>query len=395
MSTLSPGQFRFASALTAVVITVLLLWLFGEAAELFLLLFLGILISLFLGAMADQLTRRARVPRRGALALSVLLTLGGIVGLFWLLVPPVVEQTQTLVKVLPNHLVSWENGIERFVATFPALRAVWAPGEHKVLVAVYDQLAGYFNDVLPKLASVLHGTISIFSVAIMGLYFAASPGLYREYLIALFPPVHRDLVRNVLGDLANQLRAWIVGQLLAMALLGALTAVGLYLLGVPYWLTFGVFTGVAAIVPFFGSLISTVVPALFVLGGVDGSAGRALAVVLLGVVVHVFEANIVLPRIMQDKVHLPPVMTIMSVLIMGKLLGPVGLLVAVPTAAMLDVIMRRILLNRIYEGQGFRRSTRDSALLLRVPAPDGTVLLPAAPPDVVTLAEAKGQRQVA
>ncbi|MDQ3698722.1 MAG: AI-2E family transporter [Gemmatimonadota bacterium] len=394
MSALAVGRFRFVPALAAVVLTVLTLWLLGTAAEIFLLLFLAILISLYLGAVTDFLHSRTRLPRRPALAVSVLGTLGAVVGLFWLLVPPVVEQTQELVKVLPNYIVSWESGIERFIARIPALQSVWEPGEHKVLVAVYAQIAGYFNNLLPKLASVLHGAIVIFSVVVMGLYLTLHPGMYREFLIALFPPVHRDLVRNVLGDLARTLRAWIVGQLIAMLLLGALTAAGLYVLRVPYWLTFGVFTGAVAIVPFFGALVSTVIPAIFVIGG-SGGVTHALAVIGLGIVVHVIEANWVLPRIMEKQVDLPPVLTIMAVLLLGKLLGPMGLLVAVPTVAVLMVVVRRILINRIYEGQGFRRSTRDSVHMMRVPPPDGGVIVSPLPLDVVSLAEARGPRRVA
>jgi predicted PurR-regulated permease PerM len=394
MSALAAGRFRLAPALTAVVLTVLLLWLFGTAAEVFLLLFIAVLISLYLGAGADVVQQRTGLPRLGAFWLTVLVTLVAIVALFWTLVPPVVEQTQSLIRVLPETVVKWEAGIERFLARFPALQSVVEPGEHRVLAAVYDQVAGYFNDLLPKLASALHGIINVFAVAIMALYMALHPGLYRERLIVLFPPVHRDLVRNVFSDLGRMLRAWLVGQLIAMLLLAVLTAIGLYLLRVPYWLTFGVFTGLAAIVPFFGSLISTILPALFVISG-PGGVPHALGVIALGVGVHIFEGNVVLPKIMHKQVDLPPVMTVMAVLLLGKLLGPIGLLVAVPVVVVVDVVVRRILVNRIYQGQGFRRSTRDSALVMRVPAPDGSVLLSPTPVDVVTLAEARGERRVA
>jgi predicted PurR-regulated permease PerM len=202
--------------------------------------------------------------------------------------------------------------------------------------------------------------------------------VYREWLIALFPPVHRDLIRDVLRDLADALRSYIVAMLLAMAVLGALTAVGLYLLDVPYWLTFGIFTGLVAVIPFFGTLISTILPALVVVGG-PGGGTRALLVILLGVVVHLFEANVVAPLVMSKKIELPPVLTIMAVLVIGKLLGPLGLVIAVPALAAMMVIVRRILINRIYEGKGFRRSTRDRSFVLRVPAPDGGVLLPGEP----------------
>jgi hypothetical protein len=79
---------------------------------------------------------------------------------------------------------------------------------------------------------------------------------------------------------------------------------------------------------------------------------------------------------MSKRVELPPVLTIMSVLVIGTLLGPLGLVIAVPTLAAVMVIVRRILINRIYEGRGFRKSTRDRVFVLRVPAPDGGVLVP-------------------
>jgi hypothetical protein len=212
----------------------------------------------------------------------------------------------------------------------------------------------------------------------MSIYLSINPVLYREWLIALFPPVHRELVRDVLGDISGQLRSWIVGQLTAMLVLAAMTAIGLYLLNVPYWLTFGVFTGAVAVVPFFGTLLSTLLPAAFVLALPDGGT-RALLVVALGVVIHLIEGNFVAPLIASRRVEIPPVLSIMSVLIIGKLLGPVGLLVAVPTVAALMVVVRRILVHRVYEGHGFRRAMRDQPMVLRVPPPDGDgVLLPAA-----------------
>jgi predicted PurR-regulated permease PerM len=388
------GRFRLAPALTAVVLTILLLWLLGTAAGIFLLLFIAVLISLFLSSVTDLIQRHTGMPRLGAFWVTVTLTLIAIAALFWMLVPPVVEQTQSLIRVLPETIVKWETGLERFIARVPALQSVIEPGEHRVLNAVYEQIAGYFNNVLPKLASILHGAINVFAVAVMSVYVALHPGLYRERLIVLFPPVHRDLVRNVFGDLGRMLRAWLVGQMLAMLLLAVLTAIGLYLLRVPYWLTFGVFTGLAAIVPFFGSLVSTILPAMFVISG-PGGVPHALGVVALGVGVHIFEANVVLPKIMHKQVDLPPVLTVMAVLLMGSLLGPVGLLVAVPAVVVLDVVVRRIIINRLYEGQGFRRSTRDSALVMRVPAPEGSVLLAPTPVDVVTLAEGRGERRVA
>jgi predicted PurR-regulated permease PerM len=377
------GRFRFAPLLAATIITILLLWMVGHAADIFLLLFLAILISLYLGAVTDFFQRRTRLPRGVAFSLALFGTLGGIIGLFWLLVPPVVAQTQQLLSVLPQQIEHWEEGIDRLVANVPALSGVWKPGEHKLLLAAYDQVAGSFGELVPKVFSLVHAAISVFSVLVMSIYLALEPAFYREYMIALFPPVHRDLVRDVLADLATTLRQYIVGQLFTMAMLALLTAIGFYFLKVPYWLTFSILTGAVAVVPFFGTLVSTALPALFMLG--DRGLGAAMLVVGWGVIVHLFEGNVLMPKVMQGKVHLPPVMTILSVLIMGTMIGGVGLVVAVPALAVVMVVVRRILMNRIYEGKGFRRTVRDRTLTLRVPVPDGNVLIPTEPqPDVVS-----------
>ena len=382
------GRFRFAPVLAATIITILLLWMVGHAADIFLLLFLAILISLYLGAVTDFFQRRFRLHRGIAFALALFGSLGAIVGLFWVLVPPVIAQTQQLLSVLPQQIELWETGIDRLMANIPALSGVWKPGEHRLLLAAYDQIAGSFDEVVPKVFGLVHAAISIFSVLVMSIYLALEPSFYREYMIALFPPVHRDLVRDVLADLATSLRQYIVGQLFTMAMLALLTAVGFYFLRVPYWLTFSILTGAVAIIPFFGTLVSTALPALFMLG--DRGLGAAMLVIGWGTVVHLFEGNVLMPKVMQGKVHLPPVMTILSVLIMGTMIGGVGLVVAVPALAVVMVVVRRILMNRIYEGKGFRRTVRDRTTTLRVPVPDGNVLLPSGPePDVVSHLERK------
>jgi len=364
------ARIKLAPILTTIILTVLLLWMVGTTADVFLLLFIAIILSLYLGAVRDFLVRRGRVPERVAFFLAVVGTVVALGGLLTLLVPPVVEQTRQLIDVLPLFITNWERGIDHFVGRFPAMRSVWKPGEHQVLHAVYEWLSSTASDLAPRVFSVVQALIEVFAVFVMSIYLALQPGIYREWLIALCPPVHRDLVRDVLRDLADTLRSYIVAQLITMSVLAALTALGLYLLDVPYWLTFGIFTGLVAIVPFFGTLLSTTVPALFVLSGPNGGT-RALYVILLGVIVHLIEGNIVSPLVMSKRIELPPVLTIMSVLVIGKLLGPLGLVIALPTLATIMVIVRRILINRIYEGRGFRKSTRDRIF---VPAPDGGVL---------------------
>jgi len=387
LASASAPRVKVAPILTGVILTLLLLWMLGATADVFLLLFIAIIISLYLGAVRDLLVEKTHVPPKLAFFISIFGTAAALLGLFAILLPPVVEQTRQLIGVMPQYIETWETGIDHFVTRFPAMREVWKPGEHRLMTAVYNQLSDQASLLVPRVLSFVRVMIDCFAVIVMSIYLALQPGVYREWLIALFPPVHRDLVRDVLRDLADGLRAYIVGQLLTMTFLAALTAAGLYILGVPYWLTFGVFTGLVAIVPFFGTLLATTLPALFVLGG-PGGGTRAVYVLLLGVVIHLIEGNLVSPLVMSKKIDMPPVLTITSVLVVGTLLGPLGLVVALPTLVTVMVIVRRILINRIYEGKGFRKSTRDRIFVLRVPVPDGGVLVPSSPPpDLIAIRE--------
>ncbi len=332
---------------TAILVTVLLLWLAGTVADLLLLLFLGILLAVYLSAVTDVLAARTEMPRGAAFALAVVGSIAALVGIAFLLIPPVVEQTRALLTVLPQIVSEWEIRLERLLTTIPGMQDVLVPGEHQIFGVALREAEELLGGLVPRLFDGLHIAINLVAVLVMAIYFALRPDMYRDLAMSVTPPRHRDAAREVIVALSETLRAWTIAQLLAMTTLAVLTAAGLYLLDVPYWLAFGIFTGLVAIVPFFGTLVSTLLPAMFVLGEPDGGT-KALLVILLGVVVHVAENQLVVPLLMHRRVDLPPVLTIMSVLIMGKLLGPFGLLIAVPTLAVVMVLIRRILIARVY-----------------------------------------------
>lgn len=366
---------RRPNGVVAIISALLLLVFLYSIAEILLLLFIAVLFSLYLGAITDTLQVRLGVPRGLGLTLGVLATALALTGVGFLVVPPVSHQTQELLNTLPRQLELWEDRLLHLADRSPVAAQLLGPlreGESYV-GSIIQEIGGYFRGIVPYVFSGMQFLIHAISVLVMGIYLAYRPSLYREGFIALAPPVHRELVRDLLADLAYTLRAWIVGQLLAMFSLGVLTWVGLQVLQVPYALAFGVFTGLVAIVPFFGTLVSTLLPAIFVLG--TGSMLTVLLVVVLGIVVHLIEANVIAPMIMERQVHLPPVLTLLSVLIMAHLLQVIGLLVAVPVLASVMVVVRRIYVHRILEGKGFRRAVRDQPVELRLPE-DGVLVHP-------------------
>jgi len=345
---LSPAEAprRFGLALAGVATAALLVWLAGRVADLLLLLFLAVLLAVYLGAATDFLIARTRLPRGAAFVAAITGTILAVIGIGALLVGPVVQQTRELFAVLPRYIPTWEAQLEAMLAGIPGVGDFVRPGEHQLVQLAVQEVREFVGDVGPRVFGLLHGLINLVSVLIMGLYLSLRPDIYRDLFISLVPPRHREAARDVIRGVTLALRAWTFAQLLAMFVLGALTALGLWLLGVPYYLAFGIFTGLVALVPFFGTLVSSLLPAFFVLA--DGDWLRALLVVAFGFVIHFVENQLVNPLIMHKHANLPPVLTIMSVLICGKLLGPLGLLVAVPGLAVLLVVVRKLLVERTY-----------------------------------------------
>jgi predicted PurR-regulated permease PerM len=288
------------------------------------------------------------VPAPVGLAAGLALSLGALVGVVFLIAPAVTGQVQDLIANLPRYLNDLDQNINRLVRSIPVLgRGVSESGSPGLLATSVNELFGFLRGaVVPYLKGGLELIIIMVSVVVMAVYLTRNPGVYVEGVVALVPPARRPLARIILYDLKHTLHAWVVGQIIAMVVLAVLTTLGLWMLNVPYFLAFGMFAGIAAIVPFFGTLFSTLIPALFALG--VAGLGKAIAVTALGIGVHLVEANFVAPVVMERKVNLPPVITIAGVLLIGKLFGLAGLIVAVPILAFVMVLIRHILLGEVY-----------------------------------------------
>jgi predicted PurR-regulated permease PerM len=331
-----------------VLLAIILVALAVRTVDVLLVLFLAIILSVYLDAVSGFLQRRGGAPPAIALVAAVALTVGGLVGVVFLIAPAVSAQVQDLIANLPQFLSELDQSINRLFRNIPVLRrGVTEGGAPGLLATSVNELFGFLRGAaVPYLKGGLELLIITVSVLVMAVYLSRSPSTYVEGVVALVPPPRRPLARVILYDLKLTLHSWVVGQIIAMVVLAALTTLGLWILGVPYFLAFGIFAGVAAIVPFFGTLFSTLIPALYALG-VAGFP-KAVAVTLLGIGVHLIEANFVAPVVMQRKVNLPPVITIAGVLLIGKLFGLAGLIVAVPILAFVMVLIRHILLGEVY-----------------------------------------------
>jgi predicted PurR-regulated permease PerM len=183
------------------------------------------------------------------------------------------------------------------------------------------------------------GLADLLLILVGGVYLAAQPKLYRTGLLKLVPPRSRQLAAEALDDSERALRLWLIGQLVAMVIIGTVTGVGLWLLGVPSALTLGIIAGLLEFVAIIGPIIAAI-PALLIAltQGVD----MALWTLALYVMVQQLESNLLQPIIQQKAVDLPPALLLFSIVVGGLLFGLIGVLLAAPMTVLAYVMIKRL-----------------------------------------------------
>jgi predicted PurR-regulated permease PerM len=181
-----------------------------------------------------------------------------------------------------------------------------------------------FFTVFSSTLSALAGVILVIFITI---FVAVDPGLYHRGLMHLFPHRHRKRAGEVLSAMAFSMRRWLVTQLIAMVVIGLVTAGALALLGIRGAIALGIIAGLLEFIPFVGP-IAAAIPAIAM--GLLDSPQKALWVALVFTLIQQSEGHLLIPLLMKDSLQLPPVLTILSQAVMAAVFGFLGLLVAVP-----------------------------------------------------------------
>jgi predicted PurR-regulated permease PerM len=302
-----------------------------------LLLFAGVLVGVPLRAASALIARRMNLTPGVALAL-VLIAIAALVGTIgWFLAPRIAEQSGQVMQELPEK---WRQLQDRLAI----------PGGAHILDQFSDPSRATIRALVGKSFGAISGALgalgSAFVILFIGLYLAASPGVYVDGLIRLIAVRHRARARDVLQEVGVSLLWWLLGKLASMALVGVLTFLGLWFFGVPLALTLSLLACALTFIPNFGPILSAAPAVLFALGQGLATAGYVVA---LYVVVQTVESYLVTPLVQQRTISLAPALTIAMQLILGVLAGILGLALATPLTAAGLVLVREIYVRDIIE----------------------------------------------
>jgi predicted PurR-regulated permease PerM len=303
-------------------------WLIWSLSDIILLVFAAILFAILLRVVAEPLVSRLHVRNKPALALAGLFIVCIIALAAFLIGPAVADQLRVLYEKLPGAAAQLAERL-RFGSYADFMKEAGSASSLSNLAA---QILSWSSTFLGALASL---AIAIFG----GIYLAMDPSTYRNGLIKLVPAHVQPHIEATMDDTYEALRRWLLGQFAAMVIVGLLTGLGLWLVGVPSALALALITGLAEFVPVIGPLVASV-PTLIMASSQDTQTVLWAAGVLI--VVQQIESNLVAPLVAERTVAVAPAVGLFAVVAMGVLFGPLGLLLGFPLAVVTDIAVRRL-----------------------------------------------------
>jgi predicted PurR-regulated permease PerM len=323
---------RTVLTIGAVAILLAALW---AAREALIVIYVSALIAMGFSPLVRLIERPRvhdrRVPRVFAI-LSIYLAVMGLIVLLGLIVlPPLVEQATTLWDRMPQHLNAFQRILIRYrlmtrpVTLQEAVQNAPAGSGGNAVATVFFALTG-----------VMGGLLGLITIVILSFYFLIEGESLMRYATSFLPQRQRPQVVVAAAAAVSKVSAWLRAQLILAGMMGTVSAIGLGYLGVPYFYVLALVAAVGETIPIVGPIIAG-----------TAAVGIALSVsIQLAVTVGVFffflhqlEANVLVPKIMEQRVGVSPAAVLIALLVGGSILGVVGAILAIPTAAILSVMI--------------------------------------------------------
>ena len=321
--------------LAALAVTVFIAWALWEVRDALMLIYISALIAIGLSPLVNELERnrfmRQRVPRWAAILVIYLCIIGALVAVATMVIPAVVMQARDFAREFPRLLHQAQQWLINHGVLTREISAAEAV-QQTAPSAAQDTLGLVANAVL----GVIGGVFGLITVLVLAFYLLVDSSSLILVFLRLFPREKRAQVNDACRRVTNKISAWLGGQLLLAGIIGSTAALGLFLMGVPFFWVLALIAAIGEMIPIIGPILSAV-PAAAVALSVKPTL--ALAVILFFIAQQQLENHLLVPKIMQRQVGISPVFVIIALLIGGSLLGVIGAILAVPSAAILQVLL--------------------------------------------------------
>lgn len=329
----------------ALVISLYILW---QLREVLLLIFAAVVLATTLNRLARRF-QGLGIKRGLAVLLAVAIFWVGVVCFFWLIVPPFVQQFHELTYRVPQGFERFNTWVDERRTYIPPQLLPYIPD----LNSLIEQAQPLFNRLLGNSFAFVSGSLEvvlkILLVLVLTGMFLANPHDYRKVFVRLFPSFYRSRVNGILNQCEISLEGWITGAIIAVAVVGLMSLLGLSILGVKAALALAVLAGFMNLIPNLGPTMS-VLPAMAI--ALLDNPWKALAVFILYFVIQQVESNFITPVVMAHQVSLLPAVTLISQLFFVTFLGFLGLFLALPLTVVAKIWVQEVLIKDVLDKWG-------------------------------------------
>lgn len=312
--------------------SVILIWVAFFLRDILVLFLLSFVIAIGLKPLVDFLEKK-KVPRFVSVLVLLLLVISSIYILIRLIIPPITIQVEQIIQ--NRHEIGLR--LNSYLST--------APVGVKNLITDYttnlpDKLARYTSGSMAlNVLGVFSGLLGFITVLVISFYLLLEKGSFEDVIEKNWIWGSKERAKRIFRKISLKVSLWMRGQLLLSGSIGILTFVGLSVLGIPYALTLSLVAALSELLPLVGPFLGAI-PAVLIAFTI--SPIMALWVALLYLLIQQFESQLLAPQIMKRVVGLSAVTTIFALLVGAKLLGILGVLMAVPVASSIMVIIEEL-----------------------------------------------------
>lgn len=321
------------AALLRIIAVIGLVFLLIEAWQIIASVFLAIVISAALEPSLRWLETK-NIKRIYSVPVIYLIAFGLIVGTFYAVIPGLFYEIGNLSQDLPERVDSFVDNT--FAGT---LFEGVIPNVQDLFVNLEDRIGGLGENLFSFATTIFGGVVSLIFVVVASFWLCLDRREVHRFLTSFTPAAHRGYISNLWGRIQRRLGNWMQAQFIIAVFMGVSVFVLLTILGSPYALTLGVVAGFLEVIPFIGPLIA----GGLILGLVAlDSVVKGIIAVSIYILFQQLEQNVVVPTIMSKVIGSNPLVILVAALIGAELLGFWGIVLAIPTVAVLSEILRDI-----------------------------------------------------
>jgi len=325
------------STIFRVIFILLALFFIYVIKDILVLLFFAVIIASAVDLPARYFDK-LKIPRVISVLFIYLIAVGVIIGLLILFIPSLSQEIKAFSEKFPSYANELYQKFQRLQSSSLQFEKI-VQGTQEILGNIGESLKASATTILAKTFDFFGGLASVAIVIVVSFYLAVQKNGIETLLKTLTPKRHEDYVLRLWKRAQRKMGQWFQGQLFLAVVVGAGVYLGLSLLNVRFALLLAIIAGLLELLPYIGPVLAAI-PAVIL--AFFQSPILALWVIILYLVVQQLENYIFVPLIMKKAVGLNPVVVIITLLIGGKLLGIVGLILAVPATAVLAEFFRDI-----------------------------------------------------